>query len=86
MLSGMPDCRLGLNDKEYYDTSGIKTTSKNISFEDMKFHQCVRLSKFENERIIAFVPPDGEFELISYRIPVDIKPLFNVDVIISQTQ
>jgi len=39
------------------------------------------LNKFENERIISFVPPDGEFELISYRLDVKVKPLFNVDVV-----
>lgn len=35
--------------------------------EDVKFHQCVRLSRFENDRTISFIPPDGEFELMSYR-------------------
>lgn len=34
----------------------------------MKFHQCVRLSRFENDRTISFIPPDGEFELMSYRL------------------
>ena len=28
--------------------------------------QCVKLSKFETERSISFVPPDGEFELMRY--------------------
>ena len=36
--------------------------------EDVKFHQCVRLSRFENDRTISFIPPDGEFELMSYRL------------------
>ena len=26
--------------------------------------QCVKLSKFETERAISFIPPDGEFELM----------------------
>lgn len=26
--------------------------------------QCVKLSKFESERSISFIPPDGEFELM----------------------
>lgn len=47
----------------------------------MKFHQCVRLSKFENDRIISFIPPDGIFELASYRLDVKVKPLFSVDVV-----
>ena len=42
--------------------------SKSVELEDTKFHQCVRLSRFENDRTISFVPPDGEFELMSYRL------------------
>lgn len=37
--------------------------------------QCVRLSRFENDRTISFIPPDGEFELMSYRINTQVKPL-----------
>jgi AP-1 complex subunit mu len=33
--------------------------------EDVKFHQCVRLARFESDRTISFIPPDGEFELMS---------------------
>ena len=42
--------------------------NKAIDLEDVKFHQCVRLSRFENDRTISFIPPDGEFELMSYRL------------------
>ncbi len=42
--------------------------SKSVELEDVKFHQCVRLSRFENERTISFIPPDGESELMSYRL------------------
>lgn len=41
---------------------------KTVVMEDVKFHQCVRLSRFENDRTISFIPPDGESELMSYRI------------------
>ena len=40
----------------------------------MKFHQCVRLSRFENDRTISFIPPDGEFELMSYRLNTHVSP------------
>lgn len=43
--------------------------------EDVKFHQRVRLSRFENDRTISFIPPDGEFELTSYRLSTPVKPL-----------
>lgn len=41
---------------------------KTVMMEDVKFHQCVRLSRFESDRTISFIPPDGESELMSYRI------------------
>lgn len=47
--------------------------------EDVKFHQCVRLSRFENDRTISFIPPDGEFELMSYRLSQQVKPLVWVE-------
>lgn len=35
-----------------------------IAIDDCQFHQCVKLSKFETEHAISFIPPDGEFELM----------------------
>ncbi|POV93904.1 hypothetical protein PSTT_17131, partial [Puccinia striiformis] len=76
-LSGMPELRLGLNDKVMFESTGRKYSfsGKAIEMEDTKFHQCVRLSRFENDRTISFIPPDGEFELMSYRINTQVKPL-----------
>lgn len=50
-----------------------------MELEDVKFHQCVRLSRFENDRTISFVPPDGEFELMNYRLTTTVKPLIWVE-------
>ena len=52
--------------------------------EDVKFHQCVRLSRFENDRTISFIPPDGEFELMSYRLSTPVKPLVWVEAAVSR--
>lgn len=49
---------------------------------DVKFHQCVRLSRFENDRTISFIPPDGEFELMSYRLNTQVKPLIWTEALI----
>jgi len=83
-LSGMPELRLGLNDKVMFETAGKNATSKGkaIEMEDVKFHQCVRLSRFENNRTISFIPPDGEFELMSYRLSTQVKPLIWTEVIV----
>jgi len=42
----------------------------------------VRLSKFESDRTISFIPPDGEFELMSYRLNMQVRPLVWVDAVI----
>ena len=39
-----------------------------VELEDVKFHQCVRLARFENDRTISFIPPDGAFDLMTYRL------------------
>lgn len=81
-LSGMPELKLGLNDKQFFELSGKQSRSKLIEMEDIKFHQCVRLNKFENERLITFIPPDGEFELMTYRLDTHVKPLIWVEAIV----
>ncbi|KAI9045404.1 AP-1 complex subunit mu [Aspergillus affinis] len=81
-LSGMPELRLGLNDKVMFETTGRATRGKAIEMEDVKFHQCVRLSRFENDRTISFIPPDGEFELMSYRLNTQVKPLIWVECLV----
>ena len=37
-----------------------------IAIDDCQFHQCVKLSKFETEHSISFIPPDGEYELMRF--------------------
>lgn len=85
-LSGMPECKFGINDKLTLamSSSGKHYTddpTKNrviVAIDDIQFHQCVRLSRFESERAISFVPPDGTCELIKYRTTQDIKLPFRV--------
>ncbi|RHZ67224.1 hypothetical protein Glove_302g36 [Diversispora epigaea] len=82
-LSGMPELRLGLNDKVMFENTGRSPSrGKAIEMEDVKFHQCVRLSRFENDRTISFIPPDGEFELMSYRLNTQVKPLIWVEALV----
>ncbi|KAJ3449860.1 adaptor protein complex 1 [Anaeramoeba flamelloides] len=82
-LSGMPKLRLGLNDKILFKhAKGGEKNNKSVEMDDIKFHQCVKLSDFQNDQSITFIPPDGEFELMSYRISKPLKPLFVVDALI----
>ncbi|OQV15502.1 AP-1 complex subunit mu-1 [Hypsibius exemplaris] len=86
-LSGMPELRLGLNDKVLFESTGrtgAASKTKSVELEDVKFHQCVRLARFENDRTISFVPPDGEFELMSYRLNTTVKPLIWIESVIER--
>jgi len=83
-LSGMPELKLGLNDKLMYEATGNPRSRKGkaVEMEDIKFHQCVRLARFENDRTISFIPPDGEFNLMTYRLDTHVKPLIWVEVVV----
>jgi len=82
-LSGMPELKLGLNDKLMFEATGRSTRAgKSIELEDIKFHQCVRLARFENDRTISFIPPDGEFDLMTYRLHTHVKPLIWVEAVV----
>merc|ERR1719335_1185973 len=82
-LSGMPELKLGLNDKMMFEASGRSfSKGKAVEMEDVKFHQCVRLARFENDRTISFIPPDGEFELMSYRLSTQVKPLIWIEAVV----
>lgn len=81
-LSGMPECKFGINDKIVMEAKGKSLVSGGgagglsgaddparsgkpvVVIDDCQFHQCVKLSKFETEHAISFIPPDGEFELM----------------------
>lgn len=84
-LSGMPELKLGLNDKLMFEATGRSNqarSNKAVELEDIKFHQCVRLARFENDRTISFIPPDGEFDLMTYRLNTHVKPLIWVEAVV----
>jgi AP-2 complex subunit mu-1 len=88
-LSGMPECRFGLNDKillekESANKAKTKDPKMGIAIDDCTFHQCVKLGKFESDRTITFVPPDGEFQLMSYRVTDNVDFPFRVKPIIRE--
>lgn len=54
-LSGLPEILLTLRNP------GL--------LQDVSFHPCVRLHRFQRDKALSFIPPDGEFTLGSYWIP-----------------
>ncbi len=83
-LSGMPDCKFCLNDKlvmgkESQDKNkNLRSLRRNVSLDDCTFHRCVCLGKFDADRTITFIPPDGEFELMRYRVTSNINLPFRI--------
>jgi len=87
-LTGMPELKIGLNDKLEDVGGGQERTAggghgrarskKDIELADLQFHQCVNLSKFTSEKTISFTPPDGEFELMKYRVTEGVSLPFKV--------
>lgn len=65
-LSGIPDLLLTFKEPELID--------------DCSFHPCVRYSLFEKDQLVSFVPPDGNFELMKYRVRPDRNPNFSPPV------
>lgn len=53
-LSGIPDLLLSFKDPSIID--------------DCSFHPCVRYARYESSDIVSFVPPDGSFTLMRYRV------------------
>ena len=52
-LSGLPDLTLSFKNPSILD--------------DVRFHPCVRFRPWESHQFLSFVPPDGQFKLMSYR-------------------
>ncbi|XP_077218522.1 clathrin adaptor complexes medium subunit family protein isoform X2 [Tasmannia lanceolata] len=65
-LSGLPDLTLSFANPSILN--------------DVRFHPCVRFRPWESHQILSFVPPDGQFKLLSYRVkklkntPIYVKP------------
>ncbi|KAG9104115.1 hypothetical protein FRC06_005419, partial [Ceratobasidium sp. 370] len=55
-LSGTPDLSLSLANSK--------------ALRDYSFHPCIRLQKFLQTSVLSFVPPDGNFTLLNYQLPV----------------
>ncbi|XP_039370052.1 AP-1 complex subunit mu-2 [Mauremys reevesii] len=79
-LSGMPELRLGLNDRMLFELTG-RGKNKSVELEDVKFHQCVRL-----DHLISAPRPDGDWQLKSTRLlgRTHVKPLIWIESVIEK--
>lgn len=90
-LTGMPECKFGMNDKlvmERESKADPKAAKRRegtgIAIDDLTFHRCVRLGQFDTDRTISFIPPDGEFELMKYRITQNVSLPFRVIPVVQE--
>lgn len=75
-LAGNPELRLALNEDLVIGKGGGVRGS--VVLDDCNFHECVRLDEFETSRTLVFLPPDGEFSVLNYRVTGDFQPPFRI--------
>lgn len=76
-LTGMPQCELVLNTRAFGEGNPVMEALVDDSvskLEDVAFHPCVRLNRYDEEQKIQFIPPDGEFLVMSYRSSGHLAP------------
>jgi len=74
-LSGNPELRLALNEDL---AIGKGSQYGSVVLDDCNFHECVHLDEFESARTLHFLPPDGEFTVLNYRITADFRTPFRI--------
>ena len=89
-LNGMPECTVVFNTKAVVadriaEQATLSASSPDcIIFDDIVFHQCVRLNKFASNKEISFIPPDGQFELMKYTKSESVQAPFEITPIVSE--
>lgn len=61
-----------------------KAAAGSVTLEDVSLHQCVKLSTFTTDRTISFIPPDGSFQLMTYRCSENVNLPFKVHAIVNE--
>jgi AP-4 complex subunit mu-1 len=74
-LSGNPELRLALNEDLVI---GKGSGYGSVVLDDCNFHECVHLDEFDSSRSLHFLPPDGEFAVVNYRVTADFRVPFKI--------
>jgi len=67
-LTGSPELQLALNDELVIAGSGVKAGYGVVELDNVNFHECVQLDKFESQKMLVLEPPHGEFVLMNFHI------------------
>jgi AP-2 complex subunit mu-1 len=76
--SGSSPDKDGLISSRGGSIKATRAAAGSVTLEDCQFHQCVQLGKFDTDRTISFVPPDGEFDLMRYRATDNVNLPFKI--------
>ena len=79
-LQGNPELKLALNEDLIIGKSGKSggRGQDGVALDDCNFHECVRLDELEHNRTLSFVPPDGEFAVLNYRVTNEFRQTFRI--------
>jgi AP-4 complex subunit mu-1 len=75
-LAGNPELKLALN--EDLVIGKAQGGGGGVEIDDCNFHECVKLQDWDSLRILSFLPPDGEFTLMNYRVTSEFQAPFKI--------
>mmetsp|Transcript_12624 Transcript_12624/g.15907 ORF Transcript_12624/g.15907 Transcript_12624/m.15907 type:complete len:481 (-) Transcript_12624:153-1595(-) len=82
-LAGSPELRLALNEDLVIGKQQNQYGS--VVVDDINFNDCVNLTEFESARTLSFLPPDGEFVVLNYRMTGEYRAPFKIFPSIEET-
>lgn len=82
-LAGNPQLRLALNEDLVVGKDSGRYGS--VSVDDMNFNDCLNMTEWETARTLSFIPPDGEFTVLNYRMTGEFSTPFRIFPAIEET-
>jgi AP-4 complex subunit mu-1 len=76
-LAGNPELRLALNE-DLVVGKNSQNPYGSVVLDDINFNDCVNQTEFETARTLSFVPPDGEFVVLNYRMTGEYRTPFRI--------
>ena len=64
-LQRSPELRLALNE-DLQMGKNPNSTYASVTLDDYNFNDCVNLSEFKSDQTLSYIPPDREFDVLSY--------------------
>ena len=76
-LQGSPEIRLALNENLQIGKNP-NSTYASVTLDDCNFNDCANLSEFESDQTLSYIPPDREFDVLSYQMTGEFRVPFRV--------